>query len=72
MSSFHIFFLRVRSGEGLAPPQIIVIKLKIKEMHFKNVDVNHWVHSAYIVHENSEHIFIANRLYLTFSTTLLS
>jgi len=44
MLSFHIF-----SGEGLwrglSPPQMIVVKLNLKEMHFKNVD--HWVHALY-------------------------
>jgi len=25
-------------GKGFAPPQTMVIKLNIKEMHFKNVD----------------------------------
>jgi len=41
MLSFHIFFRGGVWEEGLPPPQIMAIKLKIKEMHFKNVD--HWV-----------------------------
>jgi len=30
---------------GLAPPQMIVINVNIKEMHFKNV--NYWAHKLY-------------------------
>jgi len=36
----------MRSGKGAC--QIMVIKLKIKEMHFKNVNVDHWVHALYM------------------------
>jgi len=40
MLSFRNFF----GGLG---PQMMVIKLKIKEMHFKNAHVNHWAHTLY-------------------------
>jgi len=42
---FSKFFLGGESGEAPAPPQVMVIKLKIKEMYFKNVD--QWVHALY-------------------------
>jgi len=35
----------VWGGKELPRPQMIVIKLNIKEMHFKNV--NHWLHALY-------------------------
>ena len=45
MFNFLNFFKELGSGEGFAPPQIIVIELHIKEMHFKNV--YHWAHRLY-------------------------
>jgi len=45
---------------GLLPLQMVVIKLRIKEMHLKNVNVNHWAHALY--KKNSEHIYIVIRL----------
>jgi len=38
MLSFHNFFQEEGLERGLAPSQMMVIKLKIKKMHFKNVD----------------------------------
>jgi len=46
MLNFRNFFLGVGQGGGLPPSQMIVIKLHIKEMHFKNVD--HWAHALYM------------------------
>jgi len=47
MLSFRNFFMAVGSGEGACPSQVMVIKLKIKEMHFNNVSVDHWGHTFY-------------------------
>jgi len=48
---------------GLSPPQMMVKKLKNSKMHFKNVDVDHWVHALYMNILNT--FYIVNRLYLT-------
>ena len=46
----------------MSRPQIIVIKLEIKEMHFKNV--NHWVHALY---KKILNMFTLSKDYLTSS-----
>jgi len=70
MSSFHIFFLGVGSGEGACPSPDYNNKVKDQVNAFLKCRCR--LLGARIVHENSEHVFIVNRLYLSSSVILLA
>jgi len=71
MLTFQEFIQREGLGRGQARSQIMVIKLNIKEMHFKNV--HHWEHAfcKKILNTFSRLHFI-QRLYLTSSSIPIS